>query len=162
MQVTAIDLEPRAHSEFPVIKADSKEYAFEKDSIVVLCRPCHENGFVRDTVLQALTSGVRNVIYIGLQRNVRADLGGYFSQFTKHRITGIGHADERIWELKVSRLQANANLRRGRFLRCELVGQDAPYQVINGQTDPTLIELLKILTPLPRQERLDIPDSKSG
>jgi hypothetical protein len=40
-------------------------------------------------------------------------LGGYHKKFTKRRVAGIGHADERIWEMKVSRLSANAHLRRG-------------------------------------------------
>jgi len=113
MQVTAIDLEPRAHSEFPVIEADSTAYSFEEGSVVMLCRPCHEDGFVRETILNALNKGVRAIVYVGLQRNVRHDLGGYYREFSKRRIRNIGHADERIWELKVSRVQANANLRRG-------------------------------------------------
>ncbi len=113
MHVTALDLQPRAQSEFPVIQADSTTYPFEKDAVVMLCRPSHDNGFVLKTVLRALTCGVRTVIYVGLQRNVRQDLGGYYKQFTKRRIRNIGHADEGIWEMSVSRLQANANLRRG-------------------------------------------------
>jgi hypothetical protein len=112
MQVTALDLEPRIHSEYPVVTADSTEYAFEKRSVVLICRPCH-NGFVRETVLPALTSGVSAVIYVGLRRNVKQDLGGYFRQFTQRRISGIGHADEHIWEMKISRAQADACLRRG-------------------------------------------------
>jgi hypothetical protein len=112
MHVTAIDLEPRAESEFPVVQGDSTQHQFEKDSVVLICRPCH-NGFVRDTILRALTCGVRDIIYVGLQRNVRADLGGYFRQFTQRRISGIGHADEHIWEMKISRALADACLRRG-------------------------------------------------
>jgi hypothetical protein len=113
LQMTALDLEPRHESEFPVSQADSTEYQFERDSVVMLCRPCHENGFVRDTILRALNCGVRVIVYVGLQRNVREDLGGYYRQFVKRRIRNIGHADEHLWEMTVSRLQANANLRRG-------------------------------------------------
>jgi hypothetical protein len=76
MQITALDVEPRIASEFNVIKADSTEYVFDKDPVVMLCRPCHDGEFVRKTILRALNSGVRDVIYIGLQRNARADLGG--------------------------------------------------------------------------------------
>lgn len=112
LRVTALDLEPREESEFPVIQANSTQYVFEKGSVVLICRPCH-NGFVRETVLRALTSGVSAIIYVGLRRNVRQDLGGYFRQFTQRRIKGIGHSDERIWEMPISRAQADACMRRG-------------------------------------------------
>lgn len=111
--VTALDLQPRAQSEFPVVQGDGTTYPFEKDAVVMLCRPSHDNRFVFKTILRALTSGVRTVIYVGLQRNVRADLGGYHKQFTKRKIRNIGQADEEVWEMSVSRIQANANLRRG-------------------------------------------------
>ena len=113
LRVTGIDLEPRAESVFPVTQANSTEYRFEKGSVVMFCRPCHENGFVRGTILRALNCGVRAIVYVGLDRNVRYDLGGYYREFTKHRMKNIGHADERIWEKKVGRLQAAAYLRRG-------------------------------------------------
>jgi len=113
MHVTAIDLVPRSESEFPVVQGDSTQHQFEKDSVVLICRPCHDHDFVRDTILRALTCGVRDIIYVGLQRNVRADLGGYYPKFVKRRAAGIGHADEAIWEMKVSRAQADACMRRG-------------------------------------------------
>ena len=76
MQITVRDLEPRIATEFNVIKADSTEYVFDKDSEVMLCLPCHDGEFVRKTTLRALISGVRDVVYIGLQRNARVGLGG--------------------------------------------------------------------------------------
>src|SRR5271157_1302494 len=94
LHVTAIDLEPRTESEFDVIKADSTTHPFERDSVVIFCRPCHNDSFVRNTILRALNCGVRAIVYVGLDRNVRHDLGGYYTQFTKRRIKGIGHADE--------------------------------------------------------------------
>jgi len=113
LHITAIDLEPRHESEFPVIQADSTEYQFEKNSVVMLCRPCHEDGFVRNTILRALNCGVRAIVYVGLQRNVRQDLGGYYRKFVKRRIRNIGHADERIWEMKIDRFRVEAFFRRG-------------------------------------------------
>ncbi|MDR3748746.1 MAG: hypothetical protein P4M04_11405 [Acidobacteriota bacterium] len=104
---------PRAESEFRTVHFDSTEYAFEKDSVVMFCRPCHENGFVRETILRALNCGVRAIVYVGLDSNVKHDLGRYYREFTKRRIRNIGHADERIWEKRVGRLQAAAYLRRG-------------------------------------------------
>jgi hypothetical protein len=43
----------------------------------------------------------------------RADVGGYYPKFVKRRVAGIGHADEHIWEMKITRLQADACVRRG-------------------------------------------------
>jgi hypothetical protein len=113
MHVTALDLHPRIQSEYPVLRGDSTEHPFDKGSVVMFCRPCHEGGFVRQTILNALKCGVRAVVYVGLERNVRHDLGGYYPKFVKRRVAGIGHADEHIWEMKISRLQAKAHLRRG-------------------------------------------------
>ena len=113
LHVTAIDVAPRDQSNFPVIQGDGTTYPFEKNAVAMLCRPSHDERFVRKTILRALNCGVRRVIYVGFQRNVRHDLGGYYREFTKRRIKGIGHGGEQIWELKVGRLQANANLRRG-------------------------------------------------
>ena len=113
MHVTAIDRVERTESECPVVTADSTTFQYEKGSVVLLCRPCHEGGFVRETILNALTCGVRAVIYVGLDRNARHDLGGYYPQFVKRRVAGIGHADEHIWEMKISRAQADACMRRG-------------------------------------------------
>jgi hypothetical protein len=113
MHVTAIDLHPRIQSEYPVLRGDSTEHPFDKGSVVMFCRPCHEDGFVRETILNALKCGVRAVVYVGLERNVRHDLGGYYPKFVKRRIRNIGHADELVWEMTISRLQAKAHLRRG-------------------------------------------------
>jgi uncharacterized UPF0146 family protein len=111
--VTAIDRVERTESECPVVTADSTSFQYEKGSVVLLCRPCHEGEFVRQTILNALTCGVRAVIYVGLDRNARHDLGGDYPQFVKRRVAGIGHADEHIWEMKITCLQAKAHLRRG-------------------------------------------------
>ena len=105
LYVTAIDLAPRDQSEFPVVQGDSTTYPFDKDAVVILCRPCHEDGFVRKTILRALTCGVRAIVYVGLNRNVRHDLGGYYRKFRKRRVMEIGHSDERVWKLEVSCVQ---------------------------------------------------------
>ena len=43
----------------------------------------------------------------------RADLGGYFKKFVQRRAGVVGHSDERVWEMRVSRAQADACMRRG-------------------------------------------------
>jgi hypothetical protein len=76
MHVTALDLHSRIQSEYPALRGDSTEHPFDKGSVVMFCRPCHEGGFVRETILNAMTCGVMAVVYVGLDRNVRHDLGG--------------------------------------------------------------------------------------
>jgi SAM-dependent methyltransferase len=74
MKVTALDLEPRMESEFDVIKADATEYAFEKGSVLLFCRPCH-NGFVEKTLTKGIMCGVADIVYVGLTNNLQFDLG---------------------------------------------------------------------------------------
>jgi hypothetical protein len=111
LRVTAIDLEPRTDSEFDVIKADSAEYQFEKDSVVLICRPCH-NGFVVKTLTRGILCGVADVVYVGLTKNLEDDLGSLHDRFTKRRVGLVGHSGERVWELNVERLRADASMRR--------------------------------------------------
>jgi hypothetical protein len=110
LRVTAIDLEPRTESQFDVIKADSTEYQFEKGSVVLICRPCH-NGFVVKTLTRGILCGVAEIVYVGLTRNLEDDLGSLHDRFTKRRVGLVGHSGERVWELNVKRLRASS--RRG-------------------------------------------------
>src|ERR1019366_1051010 len=108
---TALDLEPRTESEFDVIKADSTTYPFEEGSVVLLCRPCH-NGFVLRTITNAIQRHVAVIVYVGLTANFTQDVGSIHDRFVKRRIGVVGHAGERVWELNVKRLRAEASLRR--------------------------------------------------
>jgi hypothetical protein len=106
LRVTAIDLEPRIESEFHVIKADSTKYVFERGSVLLFCRPCH-NGFVERTVAKAIGSRVAAIVYVGLTKNLEDDLGSLHDRFTKRRVGMVGHSDERVWDLNVGRLRAS-------------------------------------------------------
>lgn len=106
MKVTAIDLVPRTESEFDVIKADATEYAFEKDSVLLFCRPCH-NGFVVKTITRGILCGVADIVYVGLTKNLQDDLGSLHDRFTKRRVGVVGHSGEHVWELNVKRLRAS-------------------------------------------------------
>lgn len=110
MKVTAIDLAPRTESEFDVTKADSTQHQFEKGSVLLFCRPCH-NGFVEKTLTKGIMCGVADIVYVGLTTNLQDDLGSLCDRFTKRRVGVVGHSDERVWNLKVKRLRAS--VRRG-------------------------------------------------
>jgi SAM-dependent methyltransferase len=111
MKVTAIDLAPRTESEFDVIKADAAEYAFEKGSVLLFCRSCH-NGFVVKTITRGILCGVADIVYVGLTKNLEDDLGSLHDRFTKRRVGMVGHSGECVWELNVKRLRADASMRR--------------------------------------------------
>jgi hypothetical protein len=108
LRVTALDLAPRTASvsEFDVIKADSTHYPFEKDSVVMFCRPSH-SGFVEKTLTKAIQSHVSHILYVGLTKNLQDDLGSLHDRFTKRRIGRVGHSGECVWELNVKRLRAS-------------------------------------------------------
>jgi hypothetical protein len=112
LRVTAIDLAPRSESEFDVIKADSTQFPFEKDSVVMFCRPSH-SGFVEKTLTKAIQSHVSHILYVGLTKNLQDDLGSIHDRFTKRRAGAVGHSGEQVWELNVKRLRAEASVRRG-------------------------------------------------
>jgi hypothetical protein len=112
LHVTALDLEPRTESEFDVIKADSTTHPFEEGSVVLLCRPCH-NGFVPRTIANAIQRHIAAILYVGLRKNFKSDVGSIHNMFTKRRVGMVGRSDERVWELNVGRLRAEASLRRG-------------------------------------------------
>lgn len=106
LRVTAIDLQPRTESEFDVIKADGTQYQFEKGSVLLFCRPCH-NGFVEKTLTKGIMCGVADIVYVGLTKNLEDELGPIHDRFTKRRIGMVGHSDERVWDLNVKRLRSS-------------------------------------------------------
>jgi hypothetical protein len=108
LHVIALDLVPRTASvsEFEVLRADSTQYPFQKDSVVMFCRPSH-SGFVEKTLTKAIQSRVSHILYVGLTKNLQDDLGSLHDRFTKRRIGSVGHSGECVWELNVKRLRAS-------------------------------------------------------
>jgi hypothetical protein len=104
MRMTAIDLAPRTNSETEVLMADSTQYPFEKDSVVMFCRPSH-SGFVERTIANAIQRHVAAIVYVGLTKNLLDDLGSLHDRFTKRRVGVVGHSGECVWELNVRRLR---------------------------------------------------------
>ena len=111
LNVMAIDLEPRATFEFNVVKADSTTFPFERGAVVMFCRPSH-SGFVEKTLTKAIQSDVSHILYVGLTNNLQNDVGSIHDRFTKRRIGVVGNSGERVWQLNVKRLRAEASFRR--------------------------------------------------
>lgn len=81
LRVTALDL--FRHTE-PVIDdvlyRDSTVFPYDKGSVVLLCRPCHD-GFCVETIAHALSLGVHDVLYVSRLENVMMDLRGLRRKF---------------------------------------------------------------------------------
>jgi len=93
----AIDLHYRDEG-LEVEIANGVLYRYERDAIVMLCRPCH-GLFVEVVIDRAKECGVREVLYVGLERNVENDLGDYLDN--AEEIAGpFGEDGERIWIIR--------------------------------------------------------------
>lgn len=79
--------------------ADGTTYPYTASSVVVLCRPCH-GEFTMEVVRQAVARRVGDVLYVGLEKNVEADLGEYASRFEK-MLDGAGEDGEKVWRYKL-------------------------------------------------------------
>ncbi len=93
----ALDVHRHMQPEYPVLIADGSTYDYDKDSIVMLCRPNH-GPFATDVIGRALECGASKVLYVGLERNAEADLGEYLPRFKK-AVPRAGEEGERVWVL---------------------------------------------------------------
>lgn len=98
--VRPIDLNFRDGRVVPVAHADGTDYPYKSGSIVMLCRPCHGN-FVYDTITRAVERKA-TVVYVGLTKNVKNDLGDYYRKFKKVA-KNVGADGEHIWVYQGSR-----------------------------------------------------------
>lgn len=67
----------------------------------MLCRPCH-GEFVDLTIRQAIAQGAREVVYVGLARNVDGDLDEYRSKF-REVLSDAGESGESVWRMTMGR-----------------------------------------------------------
>lgn len=95
MAVIALDLFQRKNAEYPVMIQDATTYSYQPGSVAIICRPCH-GDFTRDVIYQAQDQGVSEIAYIGLQRNVDADLAEWRSLF-KFVLSDAGQDGECVW-----------------------------------------------------------------
>lgn len=103
--VTGIDVR-MSETEFPITCGNGSTFNYEKDSVVMLCRPCH-GDFVESVVERAILRDARAIVYVGLSKNTCDDLGFYCEQFERADFPSVGTAGENIWILR----------RRGRVKR---------------------------------------------
>lgn len=96
IKVLGIDISYRESTNLSqVLIADGESYKYLPDAVVMLCRPCH-GQFTGEVIAQALRCKVAAVLYVGLERNVEADLGVYRDGFTPV-LTGAGREGECVW-----------------------------------------------------------------
>jgi len=92
--VIAIDLYRHEHSVFPCIIADGTTCSYLPESVVIVCRPCH-NGFSEDVFRQALKRHCR-CFYVGFEKNLENDLG----DLKRARVArDVGEDAEDMWEV---------------------------------------------------------------
>ncbi|HEX7313322.1 MAG TPA: class I SAM-dependent methyltransferase [Pyrinomonadaceae bacterium] len=99
LAVKAIDTTLRVRGEFRVHQADGASFPYEEDSTAMLCRPCH-GLFTQAVIERAIERGARRVLYVGLPRNVKLDLGSYAGRF-RRVLTGAGEDGENVYQLRV-------------------------------------------------------------
>jgi hypothetical protein len=97
-KVTALDLIQRAVELFPIQLKDARTYPFKRDSVVVIARPCHSTWVV-DTIKQACKREVREIVYIGLPKNVKDDLDDLRHLFKKE-VSKVGEDGESLWRFQ--------------------------------------------------------------
>ena len=97
--VVALDMNARIGAEFKIKMVDATSYGFSPLGVVMFCRPCH-GLFVNDAIDNALECGVKDIVYVGLEKNVSDDLGDYFSEARQLKTRKIGSEEEKIWIIR--------------------------------------------------------------
>lgn len=97
LDVTALDLYHREEEQFPITIADVTAYTYKAESVLMFCRPSHE-GFVEKTIGAALKQDVREILYIGLSRNLPHDLRVYRRRFQRV-LCRVGVRGEDLYKL---------------------------------------------------------------
>lgn len=95
----AIDLRG-SDGELPlVVPADGTAFRYPPGSVAMICRPCH-GEFPSLVVRRAVECGVHAVWYVGLPKNVAADLYGFRSRF-KVALTKAGKQGEKVYAMVI-------------------------------------------------------------
>jgi len=99
-QVCAIDILQRDKNVYPVFAINGDSCGYTKGSVVMLCRPCH--GYFPDSVIkQALKCKVGAIVYVGLPKNKRIDLGKYAKYFkSEMRKCGFDGESAYVWRME--------------------------------------------------------------
>ena len=108
--VVGIDLIPRDGQETTIEICDATTYRFARNSIVLVARPCH-GSWVEGLIRQACKRGVNEILYIGLTKNVKNDLGELYHLFKKE-CSKVGKNGEHVWRLQYKSNYGITELRR--------------------------------------------------
>lgn len=74
LRVLAIDNVERESTIFPVQNLDATTMSYAPTMLPIMARPCH-NEWIEDTVKKVFADGVKQFIYVGLEKNFADDLG---------------------------------------------------------------------------------------
>jgi hypothetical protein len=91
----ALDINTREHAAIEPEFGDGTTYPFKAGSVVMLCRPCH-GYFPGAVIANAIECRAGAIIYVGLVKNVKDDLGVYYRKF-KRVLTNVGEEKENLW-----------------------------------------------------------------
>jgi len=93
-KVNPIDLFPREGSVTKITFGDGTSYPFKANSLVMLCRPCH--GMFPEATIENAIRRKADIMYVGLTKNVKNDLGDFFRKFKKV-LSKAGADGEHVW-----------------------------------------------------------------
>ncbi len=96
--IIAIDANAREETVFDIKYDDATDYRFHSDAAVLICRPCH-GDFCQAVIQNALFHRASVIAYVGLDKNLTKDLGGYCKYFTSD-MEPMGEDGERMWVWK--------------------------------------------------------------
>lgn len=96
--VKALDTLKRDSQEAKVEFGDGTTYPYKSGSVVMFCRPCH-GWFVEPAISHAIRCDAGAILYVGLSKNVKDDLGRYYRKF-KRVLTNVGKDKENLWVMK--------------------------------------------------------------
>jgi hypothetical protein len=82
MEVTGVDANRRPGSVVRVEIADATDFDYRTDPTVLICRPCH-GPFCEAVIQRAIACRSEAIVYVGIEKNVRGDLGKFWRFFSR-------------------------------------------------------------------------------
>lgn len=101
VEIMGIDLYAREKQSFPVLHIDATKFPYPIGSKVIIARPNRGDWYL-EVVKTALESGVKEVIYIGIDKHIGEDIE-YLCDFdfrVKKLLSNAGEDGEQIWSIK--------------------------------------------------------------
>lgn len=94
-----IDINVREQTDAPVLVGNGVDFPFERESVVMICRPCH-GPTTEFYIKNAIGRHVSEVLYVGKPSNFKNDCGRYHRQFDRV-MTNAGKERESVYLLEV-------------------------------------------------------------